>query len=272
MTKPRRMRRLQGLKSQHNRVALILGMVLGALIVLPFVKRIPQDPSYHQFADARTMLGIPNALNVLSNLPFFFVGAIGLWMVLRQRGSASRFLTREEAYPYIALFAGVMLVTFGSGYYHLNPNNATLLWDRLPMSVAFMGLLAGLVGERIEVRWGTRLLPILLVLGAASVLYWYHSELVGRGDLRPYAIVQFLPMLLIPILIWIFPPRYTGAAWYFGVFGFYAAAKFLEMFDPDVFDALHFVSGHTLKHCAAAAAIVCLVVMLWKRRPWPQVD
>jgi|SRR5579872_8570 len=248
------------------RVAVLLGVIAVALIALAFVKRIPQDPAYHNFADRRELWGVPNALNVLSNVPFFFVGLAGLWVIVRRRGEL---LNREELYPYVALFAGVMLVTFGSGYYHLNPNNATLLWDRLPMAVAFMGLMSGLVAERVSVRWGVRLLPLLVALGAASVLYWYWSELVGRGDLRPYGVVQFLPMLLIPMLIWMFPPRYTGAGWYFGVYGLYAVAKVLELFDAEVFHALHSVSGHSLKHCAAAASIGCLLVMVWRRKPWP---
>jgi hypothetical protein len=89
--------------------------------------------------------------------------------------------------------AGIAAVTFGSGYYDYNPNDATLFWDRLPMTIAFMSLLAITMGERIDSRYPRLLLAPLLLIGAASVVYWRLA-----GDLRWYALVQFYPAIAIP--------------------------------------------------------------------------
>ena len=251
----------------RNALLLFFVVVAIALLVLALLKPIPQDPAYHHFADRRELLGIPNALNVLSNLPFLLVAILGFRVVLHAAPSPQgSFVLPQEKYPYLALFAGVALVAFGSGYYHLRPDNATLVWDRIPMAVGFMGLFAAVLGERLGLKWGLRLLPILVILGAASVWYWYYGELHGRGDLRPYIGVQFLPLLLIPLLIVLFPSRYTAGGKLLGTFTFYILAKILETFDAAIYQRTVLVSGHTLKHCAAALAIFFIVQMLNVRR------
>ncbi len=242
-------------------------MVSLALIGVLFAMRpIAQDPAYHQFADQRTLLGIPNAMDVLSNLPFLVIGAVGLWIVVRDRAKPV-VVEPQEKPPYLTLFFAVVLVAFGSGYYHLHPNNQTLVWDRLPMSSGFMALFTAVIAERFGVRWGRRLLPWLVIGGAASVVYWHIGELYGRGDLRPYVGVQFLPLLLIPLLIAFFPSRYTGSGYLFLALGCYGLAKLLETFDKPIYRWTGFISGHTLKHCMAAFAISWLVMMLRSRVP-----
>ena len=57
---------------------MLLGLMVVSLATLPLLPPIAQDPTYHQFADQRTLLGIPNFWNVVSNLPFVLVGAMGL--------------------------------------------------------------------------------------------------------------------------------------------------------------------------------------------------
>jgi hypothetical protein len=130
------------------RVAIIIGLAVVGLCILPFVNPIAQDPQYHSFADQRTLLGIPNFWNVASNLPFLLVAAFGI----RAFRSSAAFINNWERVAYAALLCGVALVAFGSGYYHAWPDNATLFWDRLPMAIVFMALLATTIGERVSMR------------------------------------------------------------------------------------------------------------------------
>ena len=253
-----------------------LGFIALAIVALGFVfclPPIPQHPSYHAFADGRTMLGVPNFLNVASNLPFFVVGVLGLRLLLRHDavGPDGPVLEAVERWPLLVLFAGVLLTGFGSSYYHLAPNNDRLVWDRLPMTVAFMGFFASMIGERISVRAGAWLLGPLVWLGVASVLTWHLGERHGAGDLRLYGFVQFYPLLTIPLLIGLFPARYTRAGYVFVALGWYLLAKGLEVsyVDHGVYAAGQFVSGHTLKHLAAAAGAYWLFLMVRYRHPAP---
>ena len=182
--------------------------VLVTVLVAASWPPIRQSLDYHDFADRRTLLGIPNGLNVLSNVPFAIVGLSGLAVTFsrRPRGS-SPFSDPWERWPYAALFAGVALTSLGSGYYHLAPDNARLVWDRLPMSVGFMGLLTALLAERVSLSIGRWLFVPLLATGAAGVFYWYWSELRGAGDLRLYVLVQFGSLLWIVLLLVLYPAR-----------------------------------------------------------------
>src|SRR3954464_2783902 len=115
----------------------LLGVMAASLAAMLLLPPIPQDQSYHQFADQRTLLGIPNFWNVISNLPFVVIGGIGL---LRYRDSPAT----------IVLFAGIFLTGFGSAYYHWNPTDAALFWDRLPMTLGFGAIMASVVAERLD--------------------------------------------------------------------------------------------------------------------------
>jgi hypothetical protein len=153
----------------------------------------------------------------------------------------------------------------GSAYYHAAPDNARLFWDRLPMTVAFMALFSAFIADRINQRIGVQwLLPILVVAGIASVFYWDWSESVGRGDLRFYFLVQFYPIVALPVICWLFPKgRYTSGRYLAWLIAWYAVAKGLELFDVQVFALLGgTVSGHTLKHLASAVATLVVVRML----------
>ncbi len=239
-------------------------MVVVAAIVPP----VAQDPAYHQFADTRPALGVPNFLNVISNLAFLVVGALGLGFLARdaRRGGSAAFATPAERRPYWPFFTGVALTAVGSSYYHWQPSNGTLFWDRLPMTLAFMALLASVIGERISRLAGARLLWPLLLAGALSALYWHVTEQRGAGDLRPYGLVQFGSMVLVPLILLLFPSRYTGASYYWLSFGCYGLAKICEYFDRGLLELMA-VSGHTWKHLAAAASACSILCMLERRRP-----
>jgi hypothetical protein len=246
---------------------LLLGVaVIGALLATALSSPIPQPLAYHFFADRRSCMGIPNCLDVLSNAPFAAVGLLGLAATFSSGAhESSRFSDSWERWPYAALFSGVALTSLGSAYYHLAPDNARLVWDRLPMTVGFMGLLAAVVAERLSLRLSQRLFGPLLIIGALSVAYWYWSELQHAGDLRLYLLVQFGSLILIVLLLALYSSRYSGTGYLVAGLLTYAAAKGLELADREIFAIGHIVSGHTLKHLAAAGGVMCVVAMLRMR-------
>ena len=188
---------------------------------------IPQDPAYH---------GLPNFWNVVSNLPFLVAGAFGIM-------GLPKLAAPELRTHYVMFCVAVMLVALGSSWYHLAPANSTLAWDRLPMTVAFMVLFSATVADRVSWFAGRALLWPLVTAGIASIAWWIRSESAGQGDLRPYALVQFLPMLLVPmiLLLWREKALSTQRLWF--AFGAYGAAKLAEL------------SGyHAMKHLLAALA------------------
>jgi hypothetical protein len=254
------------------KILVLAGLAAGAVAWALANPPLPQNPAYHHFADQRTLLGVPHFFNVISNLPFLVVGVLGLRFVWSREAMrpGGPFRQRAERWPYLLFFLGVGLTAFGSSYYHLAPTNDRLLWDRLPMSVAFMALFAAVLGERLSMKLGLWLLPVLVAAGLASVLYWHVTEQRGRGDLRFYYLVQFYPMLAMPLLLLFFPPRYTRTLDLVVALGWYVLAKVCEHpLDAPIYGLGHWVSGHTLKHLAAAAAAYWLLRMIQDRVPVP---
>jgi hypothetical protein len=247
---------------------LLLLMAAAIAIIAMLLPPIPQPQWYHMFADQRRFLGIPNFNNVVSNLAFAAVGLWGIIFLLRAsfRQNGTPFLDGRERWPYWAVFVGLILTAAGSSYYHLQPDNTRLVWDRLPMVIVLMSLLAAIVAERMSLRAGLLLMPLLLFIGVCSVLQWRASEQRGAGDLRFYAAVQLYSVLFLLIAL-LLPSRYTRGRDLAIVTSVYVAAKILEALDRPIFELGHVVSGHTLKHLAAAGAGYCILRMLQKRRP-----
>lgn len=251
--------------STKEKIGLILIVLISisASLSILLLDPIPQDVSYHQFHDTRLISSIPNFWNVVSNLPFLLVGIWGLsWL----RTANENNHISQLRFSYIGFFTGIALVGLGSSYYHLSPDNSTLVWDRIPMTLAFMSLFSIIVAEFISVSAAKRLLLPLLLAGLASVLYWHYTELSGRGDLRLYILVQFLPMLLTPIILFFFKPTFTHRRSYWLLILAYFFAKILEHFDKEVMELLPLLSGHTLKHLTAALGIGLLVSAYYPRR------
>jgi len=234
-------------------------VVLGLVALVP---RIHQPLSYHDFADKRVFLGIANAGDVLSNLGFLFVGLAGLLFLIRRSNLEKPSVSPAERRSYLFFFFGVFLTAFGSAYYHLAPDNARLFWDRLPMMVGFMALLAAVISERVDQRLGARLLAPLTAGGIASVLYWRWTDLRGNDDLRFYGLVQFGSFVAILVLVLLSPSRYTRGKDLFLVLGLYVLAKAFEALDRPVFALGQVVSGHTLKHLVAALGCYFVLRML----------
>jgi hypothetical protein len=252
--------------SRKTSLLLLLALTVLVAVAAVLVPPIPQPQSYHLFADQRSLLGIPHFADVISNFPFAIVGICGLLFLFRCRGGTPQFVDSRERGPYLLVFVGVFLTAFGSSYYHWSPSNTSLVWDRLPMTVAFMSMVAGVITERISFRLGLWLLPILVLVGLSSVLQWYLSEMRGAGDLRFYGAVQVYSALFL-LLALLFPPSYTRGSDLAVVVAFYALAKALEALDKPIFSLGQIVSGHTLKHLAAAMAAYWILRMLKKRRP-----
>jgi hypothetical protein len=243
---------------------IIIGLTLIAICAIALVPPIPQNIAYHNFADHRVLLGIPNFLNVASNLCFAAVGILGTVFLFRNRRRSMSYKRNLPAY--VTFFTGVGLTSLGSAYYHLSPGNERLMWDRLPMSIAFMALCAAVVAERTKLKSGLALLFPLLALGLGSVVYWQIGEINGNGDLRLYVLVQFYSMLVVVLCALVFPSEYSHRRWLFLAVGFYAAAKILELLDRQVFMLGGIVSGHTLKHIVAAASAYSILLMLRRRK------
>ncbi len=240
----------------RGRVLVLVGMAGVAVGITLGFPRWPQEAAYHDFADRRTILGVPNFFDVVSNVGFAVVGAMGVWFFVRDAAAAARGrpsrLGWADRCTFGAMFAGMFLTAFGSGRYHLAPDNATLFWDRLGMSVAFMGFLAGMIAERVSRRAGAYLLAPLLLLGVAGVVYWRLTETQGAGDLRLYGLVHFFPLVALPYMALAFPARYLPARGLFVALGWYLLATVLEHLDAWVYGLGGVLSGHTLKHLAAA--------------------
>jgi hypothetical protein len=244
----------------RRRLALLVALAVVGAVVFAVLSGKPmlQAQTYHDFADQREFFGVKHLLNVVSNAPFLLIGALGVAFVLRRRDT---FLDPAECYPYFVFFVGIGLTAFGSAYYHLDPGNARLVWDRLPIGMAFMALFAAVIGERVGVRLGLALLGPLMAVGLGSVLYW-----TVTGDLRPYYFVQGYPLAAIPLLLVLFPPRYTRGADLVIAVLWYLAAKGCELWDGEIYHLLaNVVSGHTIKHLLSAVGAFWVLRMLWLR-------
>ena len=239
---------------EHVRAGALAVVLLALLAGVMALEPIVQDPEYHDFADRRFLLGVPNLFDVASNIAFVIVGVVGLALCAGQRRP-------PRAASWSVLFIGTVLTGIGSAYYHWAPNDASLVWDRLPMTLGFMALLVALVAEHAGEGLERFLLAPALAVGVMSVLWWQRT-----GDLRPYLWVQVAPLLCIPLLLALFPSRYTHRRFILYGLGLYGLAKIAESNDREIFAlAAHAISGHTLKHLLAAGAICALLVMLRRR-------
>ena len=252
------------------RTAVLLLVTAISIVSVFILSPVAQDLGYHNFADKRGLLNIPNFGDVASNLFFILFGVKGMLCVYGNKEKL--FSIRSERSVWKIFFIGVICVGFGSGYYHLEPDNQTLVWDRLPMTVAFMSFFSLVIMERINEKLGLVLLPILLTIGVASVFYWNYTESQGQGDLRLYGLVQFFPMLLMPLMFWMYPGHYSGLKFLGFAIVWYALAKGFEFFDTAIFDLTsNAVSGHTLKHIAASISIYMILKYIQNRKNLNQI-
>ena len=234
-------------------LVLVLVVPLGLMMLLDPIR---QDPAYHVFADVRSYCGVPNFMNAISNVAFLLAGGIGIFACLRRSVAGAKL-------SWTVFFLGVAFVAGGSAYYHWAPDNRTLVWDRLPMTIAFMALFAALLAEHLGARFERALLARAVGAGIASVAWWAHSN-----DLRLYGWVQFAPLLAIPVILAAYEAPYTHRRYLLYGLACYVLAKGAEFYDREIFAlTAHAVSGHSLKHLLAALAPVYVYLMLRLRQP-----
>lgn len=239
----------------EKRLCAAFALLLGVALLGPAVA---QPADYHAFADVRTLWGVPYAQDVLSNFAFLAAGLAGLWRLAHERGAVAAADSRMAA----LFFAGLACAAAASTWYHLAPSDAGLLVDRCGISVAFAGLLGLACAGRVSAHSGVALAAAVLVLAPAGAAYWNAS-----GNLLPWAALQAGGMAAI--LWFALLPAHSGAlrvrwGW---VVALYAIAKLLELQDHAVYELTQgLVSGHTLKHLAAASAAVPVIAAISARR------
>ena len=232
------------------RLEMVLCLICMALFALAVLGPSVEQPGhYHAFADQRHLWGIPNLMDVLSNLAFAGFGAMGAWHLWRTSAAAFSAIDRRLAGLF---FFGLIVTAVFSGWYHLQPDNEGLAIDRYGMTVAFAGLLGLAASTRVSERAGQWLGLAVLVCGAWSIQSWS-----ALGNVLPWAILQYGGMALILALACL--PARMGAlsvSW-LTVLLIYTLAKLLEHADQSVFEFTHgLVSGHTLKHLVASCAAI----------------
>jgi hypothetical protein len=231
-------------------------ITVGITVILAVHGRIAQPLHYNEFADASAAFGIHHAADVFSNAGFALVAIWG-WMTLRPRRTSDPL---RAGWPGYRLFLiGLFLTAFGSGFYHLAPDNARLIWDRLPIALACAGLLVGVRGDT-QPGLKTELEAIILgFFAVASVAWWVYTDRSGADDLRPYLLLQGLPLVLIPLWQAIYRAPRADRIAFAAAMGLYVLAKLAEVLDHEIANMFGFVSGHTLKHLIATMATAAVV-------------
>ncbi|NRB40231.1 MAG: alkaline phytoceramidase [Pseudomonadales bacterium] len=236
--------------------ALIAVITVSAVTGIFSLQPIAQDLAYHHFADTRTMGAIPNGFNIVSNLPFLMVGILGLYNVFRKNRLC---IINDFKLAYITFFTGIILMSMASSYYHHDPNNQSLVWDRLFIALSFMALFAIVIAEFISLKMAKILFLPFLFAGITSVFYWQFSENEGAGDLRFYILIQFYPLLVLPVILSLFQAHFSNHHAYGWLLLSYIIAKLLEHVDVEVYTATGIISGHSAKHLVAALGLYLLV-------------
>ena len=252
------------MKTPHHHLPLLVTVLLAAAAL--FHGPIAQPAGYHDFADQNVVLGIPHFADVISNLGFALAAAWG-WAKL---APASRHPEIRAGWAGYRLFLiGLFLTALGSSWYHLAPDNARLVWDRLPIALACGGLLAGVWGD-VHHKQSSRLAAWLALFAVVSVGWWYLTDLSGNGDLRAYLLLQGLPILLIPLWQWIYDMPNADRLAFGAALALYVVAKLAELNDHEIAAALGAVTGHTLKHLLASGAAALIVARLGRRANEPR--
>ena len=247
------------------KVSVILGLLIIFAISAYLLSPIPQWDSYHHFSDNRTLFAIDNFMNVVSNIGFLVFGSYGLFSIFQK----TIFDNKLDPIPYGLFFLSIIFVGVGSCYYHWDPTTERLFWDRLPMSIAFMSFFSAIICDRIYKKIGVFfVLPVLISFGVYSVIYWHETEIMGVGDLRLYGLVQYFPMLAIPVILFLFPDyRYTPSSPIIWILTLYVLAKICEYFDSNILNlSNNILSGHSLKHLTASLSVFFVLRMLAKSK------
>lgn len=251
------------------KIFILIAFLIAVLAILFCFPPYAQSALYHDFADSRTFFGIPYFFDVTTSLLDLAIGIVGLYYLLSPSlVQKLAFINSKEQTIYIALFLGIVLLAFGSAYYHWDPNNDAMVLDRLPMTMIFAALLSAVIAERIHFNVGYYLLLPLIIFGFFAVFYWYETLLTPQGDLRLYIFTQIFPLFFIPVLFLLFKSPYTKSYYLLLFCLTYLVGKIFEYYDLNFFIWLgHTVSGHTIKHCLVSLAFLFILLYVLQRRP-----
>jgi hypothetical protein len=233
-----------------SEISFLTGLIILILLAI-FLPSIEQNQNYHNFADQRTLFGVRNAFDTLSNLAFIIVGILGLVNFYN-----NQYIKISNSFSVILnlFFIAIILIGLGSSFYHLSPNDFTLVFDRLAMSLVFASILAMLAYLKISPRFGLHTLAELLILAPLTVLIWKFN-----GNLTPYVVLQFVGIILLILMLLLTKTRMQGPC-FTSLIILYSAAKLVEFYDEKIFNlSQNLISGHTLKHLIAALAVIIFV-------------
>jgi hypothetical protein len=233
-----------------SEISFLTGLII-LLFLAIFLPSIQQDQNYHNFADKRVLFGVNNAFDTLSNLAFIIVGALGLVNFYN-----NQYVKISNSFSVILnlFFISIILIGLGSSFYHLSPNDFTLVFDRLAMSLVFASILAMLAYLKTSPRFGLHTLAELLILAPLTVLIWKFN-----GNLTPYVVLQFGGIILVILTLLLTKTRMQGPC-FTSLIILYGAAKLAEFYDEKIFNlSQNLISGHTLKHLIAALAVIIFV-------------
>lgn len=242
-----------------KRTRIWAGAFLCFLFFMLATPKFPSSRQSHLFADMRNFFGVPNTLNVFSNFPFLIVGVMGF--VLTLQGIFFNISFRGEVWGWALFYAGITGVAFGSAYYHLKPDDDRVMWDTLPMMIAYASLFSSLLAERVGAKIG---LSCLIALVSVSFLSMIYARTFN--DFRLCMTFQLIPTVVIPCIAYLFPPKYTYSRCWLYAAGFQLLAKFEAVADRKIYNKTHYIiSGHSLGHLCSAIVHVLLSVMLMCR-------
>lgn len=244
------------------KISLLLAVSMVSVVICCNLDAVAQDPGYHFFADDRTVLSIPNFYNAASNIIFALAGVSGSFLIIFYFPPSICTNVRAN---YLVFFSAIFLIGLASSYYHFSPDNTRLLVDRIAIAIAFMAFLSIIVAEYITPKYSFGSMLVLIFIGVASVIYWYITELNGAGDLRWYGLVQFLPLVLIALILLLYPSPVNDKFYIWLVLIFYSIAKLFELNDASVYEYTGFISGHSIKHIFAGLAPVIYLYALYHR-------
>ncbi|MGF1702270.1 ceramidase [Photobacterium makurazakiensis] len=244
------------------RYGLLVAIAIALAGLAFFFSPIHQSRNFYQYADQRVILAIPHFWNVISNSGFILVGVLGLHHTVRRIEHVP-----NHSIAYQLFFLSLIAAFAGSSAYHFSPNAFTLMLDRIPITIGFICLYCIVIAECISQELSKRMFPLLLAYGIISVIYWYMTDVsTGRGNMAAYVLVQVLPIIHIPLIILLYPSRYSHSRFYLYALGWYVLAKGAESNDEEIYQLLgETVSGHSIKHILAAIAGYC-IYLGWKKR------
>ena len=246
------------LATDQSKNSLILGLTIIGICVMLFIKPIAQNRNYHQFADQRTILSIEHFWNVASNIPFFVFGLLGMFFMMNKSHNTTLPINS------FVFYLGICLTSVGSMYYHHHPCNETLVWDRLPMAISFIAFFSIIIGDCMCATTGKKILFPLVLLGIISIIYWQMTKEKGHEDLRFYVLIQFLPIILIPVILLLYNNQNQNIKTYWYILAIYVVAKICEASDEFIFASFKIISGHSLKHLIASLAPILLLTKQYR--------